>query len=73
MFNFFNPASLTIIIAAAPSQIWLELPAVKTPFSDSVFKPDKLSKDASKRIPSSIDTISFSPEGRSPSTKTISL
>ena len=71
--SFFSPASLTSITAAAPSHIWLDVPAVSTPSSDKVFKPDKLSWLASKRIPSSTVTISLSPFGRSPSTGTISL
>ena len=71
--SFSRPASFTSITAAAPSQIWLEVPAVNTPSSDKTFKPDRLSELASNLIPSSTVTISFSPLGRSPSTGTISL
>ena len=47
--------------AAAPSVIWLALPAVITPPSVTGFSPDKASRLASYLIPSSLKTISFFP------------
>ena len=70
---FFKPASLQIITAAAPSVIWLALPAVITPPSVTGFKPANLSKLASNLIPSSAKTNSFIPSAFLPSTGNISL
>ena len=44
---FFSPASLHTIIAAAPSVIWLALPAVITPPSVTVLNPARASNEAS--------------------------
>ena len=70
---FFKPASLHMTTAAAPSVIWLALPAVMTPLSVTGFSPDSLSKLASNLIPSSAITRSFMPSAFLPSTGNISL
>ena len=59
----FRPRSLTIITPAAPSQIWLEVAAVSTPFSSSSFTAAMPSRVPSKRMPSSTRCISLVPSG----------
>ena len=58
---FLSPASLQTRTAAAPSVIWLALPAVTTPPSETVLSPASFSRLASNLIPSSAVTISSIP------------
>jgi hypothetical protein len=67
-----RPASLHKSTAAAPSVIWLDVPAVSRPFSESGFNAAIAARLASARIPSSAANFSLVPSSSTTSTGTIS-
>ena len=67
-----RPASFATSTAAAPSVIWLDVPAVSSPLSESGFNAAIAARLASARMPSSAANFSLVPSSSVTSTGAIS-